>query len=98
MLDIEPWSDATKELDVKIWVECERSVARERLIERHLESGIEPDRQAAEERGELALAHRPYLQILMDDTCASSRWFGHVERRVHSRQLSRTNFTSRQRR
>ncbi|GAA5822486.1 hypothetical protein JCM5353_000525 [Sporobolomyces roseus] len=50
LLDIEPWSEATKELDVKIWVECERSVARERLIERHLESGIEPDRQAAEER------------------------------------------------
>ncbi|GAA5941457.1 Yfh7p [Sporobolomyces koalae] len=50
LLDIEPWSEATDELDLRIWVECDRKVARERLIARHLESGIEPDRQAAEIR------------------------------------------------
>ncbi|GAA6059440.1 hypothetical protein JCM10212_005379 [Sporobolomyces blumeae] len=50
LLDIGPWREATDELDVKVWVECDRKVARERLVERHLESGIEPNRRAAEER------------------------------------------------
>ncbi|GAA5881394.1 hypothetical protein JCM16303_000160 [Sporobolomyces ruberrimus] len=50
LLDVEPWTVATHELDFKLWVECERSVARERLIARHLESGIEPNRPAAEQR------------------------------------------------
>ncbi|GAA5979316.1 hypothetical protein JCM5350_006964 [Sporobolomyces pararoseus] len=50
LLNVEPWIEATKELDVKVWVECDRKVARERLIERHLESGIEPNREAAEQR------------------------------------------------
>ncbi|GAA5905262.1 Yfh7p [Sporobolomyces salmoneus] len=50
LLDVDPWAEATKELDVKVWVECDKGVARERLIERHLESGIEPNREAAERR------------------------------------------------
>ncbi|GAA5946949.1 hypothetical protein JCM3765_002088 [Sporobolomyces pararoseus] len=50
LLNIDPWLEATQELDVKVWVECDRKVARERLIERHLESGIEPNREAAEQR------------------------------------------------
>ncbi|GAA6009443.1 hypothetical protein JCM11491_003558 [Sporobolomyces phaffii] len=50
LLDVAPWTDATDELDLRVWVECDRAVARERLIRRHLESGIEPDRPAAEQR------------------------------------------------
>lgn len=52
LLKIEPWSDATNALDFKVWVECPPAVARARLIERHLESGIEPDPESATRRGE----------------------------------------------
>jgi len=88
LLDIDPWSEATKELDVKIWVECERSIARERLIQRHLESGIEPDRQAAEQRGELILLCRSLRVTLIHDALARSRRVGYDEWRVYSRTFS----------
>lgn len=69
LLNVEPWIEATKELDVKVWVECDRKVARERLIERHLESGIEPNREAAEQRGEPLLSSSGTR--LITDKCLS---------------------------
>ncbi|GAA5935377.1 hypothetical protein JCM1841_001938 [Sporobolomyces salmonicolor] len=54
LLDVEPWREATDELDVKIWVDCDRAVARQRLIRRHLQSGIEPSKEAAELRVDLS--------------------------------------------
>ncbi|GAA5923802.1 hypothetical protein JCM1841_005396 [Sporobolomyces salmonicolor] len=54
LLDVEPWREATDELDVKIWVDCDRAVARRRLIRRYLQSGIEPSKEAAEQRVDLS--------------------------------------------
>lgn len=51
MLDVEPWRDAAELLDERIWVEIERSVARERLVKRHLHTGVETVREEAEKRG-----------------------------------------------
>ena len=41
-------------LDEKVWIECSDGVARDRLIERHLQTGIEPSRQEAANRGKLS--------------------------------------------
>lgn len=54
LLNNEPWDKATSLLDERVWVECPPEVARDRLIERHLQSGIEPDRASAEARGHLS--------------------------------------------
>ncbi|KAL7343067.1 hypothetical protein BJY59DRAFT_719168 [Rhodotorula toruloides] len=54
MLDVEPWRDAAELLDERIWVEIERSVARERLVKRHLHTGVETVREEAEKRVDLS--------------------------------------------
>ena len=51
LLDTSPWQEAANLLDERIWVECEPAIARGRLVARHLQTGIEPDREAAERRG-----------------------------------------------
>lgn len=51
LLDTPPWREAAQLLDERIWVECEPAIARGRLVARHLQTGIEPDREAAEWRG-----------------------------------------------
>ena len=51
LLDTYPWRQAAQLLDERIWVECEPAIARSRLVARHLQTGIEPDREAAERRG-----------------------------------------------
>lgn len=43
--------EAVDQMDVKVWIECEESVARERLVKRHLESGVETDLEASGRRG-----------------------------------------------
>ena len=65
LLDTEPWVQATKEFDERVWVECERSTARDRLVRRHLSSGIEQDVRAARERGEFFSPLRRHDQALM---------------------------------
>lgn len=45
------WIESTKMMDLKIYVECEREVARFRLIKRHLLDGVESCEVAARERG-----------------------------------------------
>ncbi|ORY72439.1 P-loop containing nucleoside triphosphate hydrolase protein [Leucosporidium creatinivorum] len=50
LLDVEPWREATELLDERVWVECERSVARERLVRRHLKEGVEYEQDKAEAR------------------------------------------------
>ncbi|KAM0788605.1 hypothetical protein ACM66B_001726 [Microbotryomycetes sp. NB124-2] len=49
-LDTDEWREATQLLDERVWVECEREVARERLIRRHLESGVETEYDKAVDR------------------------------------------------
>lgn len=51
LLSTEPWKDSVALLDERIWVDCPPEVARSRLVERHLQTGIEPDRHSAEARG-----------------------------------------------
>lgn len=50
-LDEEPWRTAGGLLDERIWLDIEPSVARSRLIRRHLETGVEDTLEAAERRG-----------------------------------------------
>ncbi|CAD6588411.1 MAG: hypothetical protein CYPHOPRED_004380 [Cyphobasidiales sp. Tagirdzhanova-0007] len=50
LLDTEPWNHSTAMLDERIWVECPDELARERLIKRHLLTGIETNQTAAEAR------------------------------------------------
>ncbi|BGP38586.1 hypothetical protein JCM10450v2_002535 [Rhodotorula kratochvilovae] len=50
LLDVELWSEAARILDERIWVDVEREVARERLVKRHLHSGVETEVGAAEQR------------------------------------------------
>lgn len=56
MLDVEPWREAAEMLDERIWVEVARETARERLVKRHLHTGVETEREAAEKRGAFALS------------------------------------------
>lgn len=51
LVNIPPWSDSVAVLDERVWVECPREVARDRLVRRHLASGVESTREKAEERG-----------------------------------------------
>lgn len=52
LLNVEPWQRATAALDERVWVECDRAVARERLVRRHLKEGVEYEQDKAEKRGE----------------------------------------------
>ncbi|GAA6019461.1 hypothetical protein JCM10207_001397 [Rhodosporidiobolus poonsookiae] len=54
MLDVEPWQEAADLLDERIWVEVDREVARDRLVTRHLHTGVETERGAAEKRVDLS--------------------------------------------
>ncbi|BGP23418.1 kinase-related protein [Rhodotorula toruloides] len=54
MLDVAPWREAAELLDERIWVEIERGVARERLVKRHLRTGVETEREEAEKRVDLS--------------------------------------------
>lgn len=56
LLNVEPWKEATDALDERVWVDCERAVARERLVRRHLKEGVEYEQEKAEKRGELPAA------------------------------------------
>ncbi|KAI9727162.1 MAG: hypothetical protein M1828_007363 [Chrysothrix sp. TS-e1954] len=49
-LDQPPWSEARLLMDEVWFVECELSVARRRLVERHLRTGVESSREKAVER------------------------------------------------
>lgn len=69
LLDVEPWKEATELLDERVWVECERGTARERLVRRHLREGVENEVGKAEERGEFGAgeaARRSGLTLLID--------------------------------
>ncbi|KAK4053546.1 hypothetical protein OIV83_001714 [Microbotryomycetes sp. JL201] len=50
LLDIDDWKEATDLLTERVWVECDRQVARERLIKRHLDSGVETEYDKAVDR------------------------------------------------
>ncbi|GAA5961991.1 hypothetical protein JCM10213_008669 [Rhodosporidiobolus nylandii] len=54
LLDVEPWREAAALLDERIWVDVERETARKRLITRHLQTGVETERGAAEQRVDLS--------------------------------------------
>lgn len=58
LLNVEPWRQATEALDERVWVDCEPAVARERLVRRHLQEGVEYEQEKAEARGELGVAVR----------------------------------------
>lgn len=51
LLSIEPWKQATDLLDERIWVECPDEVAKQRLIARHVATGVEADTSSAQSRG-----------------------------------------------
>lgn len=59
LLDVEPWREATAALDERVWVECDRAVARERLVRRHLKEGVEYEQDKAEARGESVVNAAP---------------------------------------
>ncbi|CDZ97529.1 Predicted panthothenate kinase/uridine kinase-related protein [Phaffia rhodozyma] len=50
LLDISPWSEAAALLDAKIWIEADHTLTRERLIRRHIETGVEQTASAAQNR------------------------------------------------
>jgi pantothenate kinase len=49
-LDAEPWRTAAGLMDQLWFVEVDFETARQRLIQRHVESGIAPDEAAADRR------------------------------------------------
>ncbi|KAH8655358.1 phosphoribulokinase/uridine kinase [Xylariales sp. PMI_506] len=49
-LDREPWKSAAQLMNELWFVDVDREVARERLVKRHVASGICPDEEAARER------------------------------------------------
>lgn len=51
-LDVSPWREAAQEFDQRIWVNTPRSIARDRLVGRHLAEGVETSLQAAIQRVE----------------------------------------------
>jgi len=51
-LTIPPWDKATRILDEKWFIDVERDVARERVIRRHLISGVAPTEEEAAKRFE----------------------------------------------
>ncbi|KIW99864.1 uncharacterized protein Z518_10792 [Rhinocladiella mackenziei CBS 650.93] len=53
LLDEEKWKDINPHLDVKIFVDVDASVARERVAKRHVAAGIEPTLEKGQERFDL---------------------------------------------
>ncbi|KXN71668.1 P-loop containing nucleoside triphosphate hydrolase protein [Conidiobolus coronatus NRRL 28638] len=49
-LKIDEWTEINSNLDFTWFLDCDKSVCKERLIKRHLASGIEPDEKSAEKR------------------------------------------------
>lgn len=49
-LNRDPWKSAAANMDELWFVDIDREVARERLVKRHVASGIVPDEEAARER------------------------------------------------
>lgn len=47
------WNEASELFDVKIFVECDRAMARERVIKRNFEAGVEPTLEQTIVRGKL---------------------------------------------
>lgn len=76
-LDREPWRAAAKLFDVKLMVVVDRRVARERLVKRHVSSGICGDEASARSmiettdnlNAEDVLTHRVegFLEVTMRD-------------------------------
>ncbi|GJN87373.1 hypothetical protein Rhopal_000322-T1 [Rhodotorula paludigena] len=54
LLDVEPWREAAGLLDERIFVNVDREVVRDRLVRRHLHTGVETEREAAEKRVDLS--------------------------------------------
>lgn len=52
LLDEERWVSAASALNKKIWIEIDEAATKERLVKRHLDSGICKDEAEAEERAE----------------------------------------------
>lgn len=49
------WADCATMMDIRVWIECEREVARGRIIKRHLRSGLFDDYENTAKRGECNL-------------------------------------------
>jgi hypothetical protein len=54
MLDRPGWRECAEMMDLRVWVETDRQVCRERVIRRNFVAGIVEDLKACEERGESA--------------------------------------------
>lgn len=52
LLDEERWASAAHTLDRKIWIDIDQAMTKQRLVKRHIESGICKDILEAEERAE----------------------------------------------
>jgi len=50
LLDQPGWREAASMMDVRIWIEVERTIARRRLVERNFAAGISATRGDAETR------------------------------------------------
>lgn len=54
MLDRDGWRDCAEMMDVRVWVECDREVCRQRIIKRNFAAGIVDSIEKCEQRGEQA--------------------------------------------
>ena len=52
LLDEERWIDAAKTLDKKVWIDVDEKETKQRLVKRHLDSGICKDIDEAVQRAE----------------------------------------------
>jgi hypothetical protein len=52
MLDRDGWRDCAEIMDMRVWVECDREVCRQRTIKRNFAAGIVDSIKKCEERGE----------------------------------------------
>lgn len=65
LLDKPGWRDAANLFDLRVWVECDREVARDRVIRRNFEAGIVDTLEKCIERGECFVQSRaPYPDTL----------------------------------
>ncbi|ORY27929.1 P-loop containing nucleoside triphosphate hydrolase protein [Naematelia encephala] len=44
------WAECAQMMDMRVWIECERDIARARVIRRHIEAGIYVDSNKSAER------------------------------------------------
>lgn len=52
MLDKPGWRDCAEMMDLRVWVETDREVCRQRVIKRNWKAGIVDTLEKCEERGE----------------------------------------------